>query len=417
MDMDVDHYSVLGLPSGEEGAELTEIEISRAYKAKALELHPDKRPHDPDAHSNFQKLKSSYDILKDEKARKLFDHLLKIILTAHARQGIPTAIKMALLNSTFLKYEHAIIGTDPNLPNMLKLQIQMTGAEEVATAYAGTLHYQVVYWLQNHALNLPGPSLQGLPLQITTERDDIASIIHTPKQIAPEASLHQKLLHQGVFHTLMITPAFRQCSLDLEKDIPIAEFNTDGSLNFVSHINGHFICDIDPSMCYPGYDCPSDEVAQLYTHPSQRISVLDKELMDIINHRTTSSSAFADKEAEIRRRKKQLKEIDDDLDRKPSKLVQQFQVLPSDDDAVLESLFSEQEQEDEQTTLVIRSSQSYYSDSEDTDDSYALKINPADESLAPIMQTIRIPSPNVSIQVLRSELLEKDILIGMDVYA
>ncbi|KAF3455572.1 hypothetical protein FNV43_RR00205 [Rhamnella rubrinervis] len=78
MDMDVDHYSVLGLPSGEEGAELTEKEISRAYKAKALELHPDKRPHDPNAHSNFQKLKSSYDILKDEKARKLFDYLLKV---------------------------------------------------------------------------------------------------------------------------------------------------------------------------------------------------------------------------------------------------------------------------------------------------------------------------------------------------
>ncbi|KAF3455569.1 hypothetical protein FNV43_RR00202 [Rhamnella rubrinervis] len=76
--MDVDHYSILGLPSGEEGAEITEKEISRAYKAKALELHPDKRPHDPNAHSNFQKLKSSYDILKDEKARKLFDHLLKV---------------------------------------------------------------------------------------------------------------------------------------------------------------------------------------------------------------------------------------------------------------------------------------------------------------------------------------------------
>ena len=76
--MDVDHYSVLGLPSWEEGAELTEKEISRAYKAKALELHPDKRPHDPNAHSNFQKLKSSYDTLKDEKARKQFDHLLKV---------------------------------------------------------------------------------------------------------------------------------------------------------------------------------------------------------------------------------------------------------------------------------------------------------------------------------------------------
>lgn len=78
MDTDVDHYGVLGLPSGEEGAKLTEKEISKAYKLKALELHPDKRPDDPNAHSNFQKLKTSYEILKDEKARKLFDDLLRV---------------------------------------------------------------------------------------------------------------------------------------------------------------------------------------------------------------------------------------------------------------------------------------------------------------------------------------------------
>ncbi|XP_048235354.1 dnaJ homolog subfamily C member 17 isoform X2 [Ricinus communis] len=78
MDIDIDHYEVLGLASGEEGAKLTENEISKAYKKKALELHPDKRRDDPDAHANFQKLKSSYEILKDEKARKLFDDLLRV---------------------------------------------------------------------------------------------------------------------------------------------------------------------------------------------------------------------------------------------------------------------------------------------------------------------------------------------------
>lgn len=76
MDAEVDHYRVLGLPSGEEGAKLTDKEISKAYKQKALELHPDKRPDDPNAHDNFQKLKSSYEVLKDDTARKLFDELL-----------------------------------------------------------------------------------------------------------------------------------------------------------------------------------------------------------------------------------------------------------------------------------------------------------------------------------------------------
>ncbi|KAK2967167.1 hypothetical protein RJ640_005211 [Escallonia rubra] len=78
MDVEVDHYVILGLPSGEEGAKLSDKEISKAYRSKALELHPDKRLDDPNAHSNFQKLKTSYEILKDEKARKLFDNLLRV---------------------------------------------------------------------------------------------------------------------------------------------------------------------------------------------------------------------------------------------------------------------------------------------------------------------------------------------------
>jgi len=55
MDIEVDHYTALDLPSGKEGAKLSEIDISKAYRKKALELHPDKRPDDPiNVHSNFQ---------------------------------------------------------------------------------------------------------------------------------------------------------------------------------------------------------------------------------------------------------------------------------------------------------------------------------------------------------------------------
>ncbi|XP_057966411.1 uncharacterized protein LOC131156614 [Malania oleifera] len=86
MEAEVDHYRVLGLPSGEEGAKLSEKEIKTAYRSKALELHPDKRPDDPNAHANFQKLKSSYEILKDAKARKLFDDLLRVKREQQHRQ-------------------------------------------------------------------------------------------------------------------------------------------------------------------------------------------------------------------------------------------------------------------------------------------------------------------------------------------
>ncbi|KAJ4822260.1 hypothetical protein Tsubulata_049854 [Turnera subulata] len=73
----VDHYRVLGLASGEEGAKLTGREISRAYKAKALEVHPDKRPEDPNADAKFRTLKSSYETLMDPASRKKFDDFLR----------------------------------------------------------------------------------------------------------------------------------------------------------------------------------------------------------------------------------------------------------------------------------------------------------------------------------------------------
>ncbi|XAR59859.1 hypothetical protein NMG60_11015848 [Bertholletia excelsa] len=77
MDDELDHYVILGLPSGEEGAKLTEKDITKAYRKKALELHPDKRRDDRNAHADIQQLNASYAILKDEKARKLFDDLLR----------------------------------------------------------------------------------------------------------------------------------------------------------------------------------------------------------------------------------------------------------------------------------------------------------------------------------------------------
>nr|GMD68052.1 DnaJ homolog subfamily C member 17 [Ipomoea batatas] len=72
-----DHYAILGLPSGEEGAKLSDKEIAKAYRVKALELHPDKRPNDPNANIYFQKLKASYEILRDGEARREYDDVLR----------------------------------------------------------------------------------------------------------------------------------------------------------------------------------------------------------------------------------------------------------------------------------------------------------------------------------------------------
>ncbi|XP_048232869.1 dnaJ homolog subfamily C member 4-like [Ricinus communis] len=72
----MNHYSVLGLASFA-GFDLTEEEISKAFKRMALRLHPDKHPGNLQAHFKFQKLLSSCDILENPISRKEFDRLLQ----------------------------------------------------------------------------------------------------------------------------------------------------------------------------------------------------------------------------------------------------------------------------------------------------------------------------------------------------
>lgn len=74
---DVDHYAVLGLPSGEEGSNLSLKEIEKAYRNQSRIRHPDKRPDDPNATADFQLLTTSYEVLRDEVARSCFDAKLR----------------------------------------------------------------------------------------------------------------------------------------------------------------------------------------------------------------------------------------------------------------------------------------------------------------------------------------------------
>ncbi|GJS84936.1 DnaJ homolog subfamily C member 17 [Tanacetum coccineum] len=74
----INHYTILGFSSSEKGSLVSKEEIKKAYRLKALKLHPDKRLSDPNAVSAFQQLQASYEILKDDNARNAFDYNLII---------------------------------------------------------------------------------------------------------------------------------------------------------------------------------------------------------------------------------------------------------------------------------------------------------------------------------------------------
>ena len=142
--------------------------------------------------------------------REGFTHLhlggIRLILTLHGRKGLPVTARIAMLDTRFKQYQDVVIDTvlttlhgrsvlltfnpnfnlslqDPNLPTTLKVQVQIQGAEEISSAKIATLHHQLVYRLQNHALDLPTPEHHSDTLMVLAESDQIPTIIQIPRQI------------------------------------------------------------------------------------------------------------------------------------------------------------------------------------------------------------------------------------------
>src|SRR6187399_2732656 len=63
-----DYYEVLGLARG-----ASEDEVRKAYRKLARKYHPDLNPGDKVAEERFHSLQEAYDILGDEKKRKMYD--------------------------------------------------------------------------------------------------------------------------------------------------------------------------------------------------------------------------------------------------------------------------------------------------------------------------------------------------------
>ena len=66
--MATDPYTVLAVPKNADAAT-----IKKAYRKLAQKLHPDKNPGNKPAETKFKAVNQAYDILSDEKKRKLYD--------------------------------------------------------------------------------------------------------------------------------------------------------------------------------------------------------------------------------------------------------------------------------------------------------------------------------------------------------
>ncbi|XP_013395942.1 dnaJ homolog subfamily C member 10 [Lingula anatina] len=63
-----DYYELLGVSRDADARE-----IRKAFKKKALSMHPDKNKDDPKAHDKFTTINRAYEVLKDEELRKKYD--------------------------------------------------------------------------------------------------------------------------------------------------------------------------------------------------------------------------------------------------------------------------------------------------------------------------------------------------------
>ncbi|KAL4653421.1 hypothetical protein ACB092_01G301900 [Castanea dentata] len=162
--------------------------------------------------------------------RQGYTHLhfgaVRLALTFHGKKGLPIASRIALLDSRFIEYHNAVIGTvqttlnagtvfvtlfpnfnmslkDPHLYDALKVQVQITGASQVHDTFAATLHYQLAYRLQNHAFDVdPGmtPMCTFVPRQLNKDQ---------MKKLFPESWITKyETLHQASQLIQSNTPFF-----------------------------------------------------------------------------------------------------------------------------------------------------------------------------------------------------------------
>ncbi|MED6178183.1 hypothetical protein PIB30_105176 [Stylosanthes scabra] len=76
--------------------------------------------------------------------------------------------------------------TDPTLSQRIKIQVQLIGATQDAAAEQATLHHQVLYRVQDHALDLKLPNSTGDALLMFHDKNHGPAIVNIPRMIITE---------------------------------------------------------------------------------------------------------------------------------------------------------------------------------------------------------------------------------------
>ncbi len=83
-----DYYEVLGISKS-----ASADEIKKAFRGKAVELHPDKEGGDE---AKFKEVNEAYEVLKDPSKRQRYDQFGHAGVGAAARQAMAAAIRLAV---------------------------------------------------------------------------------------------------------------------------------------------------------------------------------------------------------------------------------------------------------------------------------------------------------------------------------
>lgn len=122
-----DPYAIIGLPRPILDRSYAVADIRRAYRRKALALHPDKNPDDRDAAVKFNKLALVFEFLNDEIKRRDYDETIFSKERHRARMTVMDADRRRLAQE-LRRREELATKDKSDTPDFLRKKFKATGA-------------------------------------------------------------------------------------------------------------------------------------------------------------------------------------------------------------------------------------------------------------------------------------------------